>query len=180
MKQVVISIRCLVILSILCGVVYPLTVTALGKLFSARAGGSLIKRNGEIIGSELLAQKFSLPKYFWARPSSADYATVASGASNLGPTSKDLKAQVSERRDKGVTVVDALAASGSGLDPHISPENARVQAVRVAIARKLTEEQRHLLQNTVELAIEGRQFGFFGEPRVNVLLLNLEVDRLFP
>src|SRR6202011_2202610 len=130
----------------------------------------------KLVGSDLLAQKFENPKYFWPRPSAADYATIASGASNKGPTSADLKKSIDERRAKfgNDAAVDLLTASGSGLDPHISPEAARSQIPRVAAARKMSIQQ---IAALVDQTIEQPQLGFLGEPRVNVLRLNRGLDQ---
>ena len=141
------------------------------------ASGSVISRDGQAVGSALLAQKFESDLYFWPRPSAGDYATVPSGASNLGPTSEALKKAIAERRAKfGADAPEGmLSASGSGLDPHISPEAAMQQINRVAKARNLNPERVGAL---VKAAIEAPQWGVFGEPRVNVLALNLRLDSL--
>jgi K+-transporting ATPase ATPase C chain len=178
MKTILQSIRILIVFTLLTGVVYQLAVTAISRIaFSHQADGSLVMRDDKIIGSDLLAQKFESPRYFWPRPSAADYATVASGASNKGPTSSDLAKSVEERRAKfGDTAPgDLLTASGSGLDPHISPESAWMQASLVAFARSLSENQ---VSELVQKFVEPPQFGVLGEPRVNVLALNLALDAL--
>ncbi len=157
---------------------YPFAVWGIASpLFGKKADGSLVTKNGKLIGSELLAQKFDVPGYFWPRPSGADFATLASGASNKGPTSADLVKAIDERRAKfgNGAPGDLLTASGSGLDPHISIEAAKFQAPRVAAERKLPIEKIIAL---VERLVEPRQFGFLGEPRVNVFRLNLELDRM--
>jgi potassium-transporting ATPase KdpC subunit len=125
----------------------------------------------------LLVQKFESPRYFWPRPSSADYATVPSGASNKGPTSADLKKSIDERRAKfgNDAPVDLLTASGSGLDPHISPAAARLQVARVAAARNMSIQK---VTTLVDQTIEEPQLGFLGEPRLNVLQLNRALDQL--
>ncbi|MGD0016640.1 MAG: potassium-transporting ATPase subunit KdpC [Verrucomicrobiia bacterium] len=179
------SLRLTLVFTILVGVIYPLAITGVARLaFRGKANGSLIERDGKIIGSELLAQQFQGAKYFWARPSAGGYATVPSGASNLGPTSAALQSNVLANakafRDGNKLPADALVpadmvfTSGSGLDPHISPEAARLQINRVAFERKLSADQ---LSAVVEKLIEPPQFGFLGEPRVNVLLLNLALDQ---
>ena len=170
---------------ILCGV-YPLAVWVAGQgLFPDRANGSLIVRDGRAVGSSLIGQWFSSPQYFHPRPSAAGqgYDAVRSGGSNLGPLSKSLIEAVSKRIDEyrrenglpaGARVpADAVTASASGLDPHISPENARLQAGRVAKARGLDEED---VLAQIEAFTEGRTLGILGEPRVNVLRLNLALD----
>ncbi len=178
MKTILQSIRILLVFTLLTGVLYPLAVTGIAKvMFPKQANGSLILVGDKIVGSELLAQKFDEAKYFWPRPSAADYATVPSGAENKGPTSADLVKAIGERREKyGKDAPgDLLTASGSGLDPHISPAAARHQVVRVAAARNLTADQVSAL---VESFIEPPQFGVLGEPRVNVLALNRALDEL--
>ena len=163
---------------LLTGIIYPLAMTAIAQLcFSKQANGSRILQDGKLIGSDLLAQKFESPRYFWPRPSAADFATVPSGASNKGPTSAELKNSIQERRAKFGTdaAVDLLTGSGSGLDPHISPEAARSQISRVAAVRKVSIER---ISQLVDQTIEPSQLGFLGEPRVNVFRLNRALDQL--
>jgi len=187
MKEIKRAVLLFVALSILTGVFYPLAVTVLGQIiFPKQVSGSLIyATDGEPAGSALIGQPFSDPKYFWPRPSATTdfpYNTLASGGSNLAPTNKGLIVQVAERvksfRESGVQgplPPDLVTSSGSGLDPHISPEAALVQIARIAKERNVREETVHsLVQNNVE----GRQFGFLGVPRVNVLKLNLDLDKL--
>ena len=178
MKTILQALRLLILLTLLTGVAYPVVVTAVARLaFPHQASGSVISRDGKPVGSALLAQKFESPRYFWPRPSAGDYATVPSGASNLGPTSEALKKSIAERRVKfgADAPVEMLTASGSGLDPHISPEAAIQQINRVAKVRNLNPERVGAL---VKAAIEPPQWGIFGEPRVNVLALNLQLDAL--
>ena len=178
LKEILTSVRALLVLTLLTCVIYPLAVTGLAQLaFPAQANGSLVKNGGQLVGSSLLAQKFTTPRYFWPRPSAADYATVASGASNQGFTSKKLADAVNERHAAlgADAPADLLTTSGSGLDPHISPAAARFQAARVAAARNLPVEKVTAL---VEKSIEPSQFGFLGQARVNVLLLNRALDQL--
>lgn len=178
MKTILQSVRIYIILTLLTGFLYPLAMTGIAQLlFPRQANGSKIVENGKLIGSDLLAQKFESPRYFWPRPSAADYTTVASGASNKGPTSTDLKKSIDERREKfgNDAPVDLLTASGSGLDPHISPEGARSQISRVATARKVSTQR---LSELVDQTTEQPQFGFLGEPRVNVLRLNKALDEV--
>jgi K+-transporting ATPase ATPase C chain len=173
MKSIVQSLRFVLVLTLLTGVVYPLAVTGFAKvLFRDKANGSLIVQGGKTVGSTLLAQKFEQPGFFWPRPSGADYATVASGASNKGPTSADLVKAIGERREKlgPDAPADLLTASGSGLDPHLSPAASQFQAARVAAERKLSLEQ---VQQLIDANTEPPQFSILGEPRVNVLKLNL-------
>jgi len=170
---------------ILCGF-YPLSVWVLGQgLFPAKANGSLIIRNGTIVGSSLISQGFSGPEYFHPRPSAAGqgYEATRSGGSNLGPLSKKLTDEVGQRildyrreNSLGSDVLvpaDAVTTSASGLDPHISLKNARLQAARVARARGLSELA---VRKQIEACAEGRFLGVLGEPRVNVLMLNLALD----
>jgi K+-transporting ATPase ATPase C chain len=193
MKTFLPAIRLFIALTILTGVLYPLLVTGIAKtLFPKQAEGSLVSVNGKIAGSELLAQRFSGDLYFWPRPSAGDdgtnYATVASSASNLGPTSSNLVSTVQSRIDSfraannlatnATAPADMAFASGSGLDPHISPDAARLQINRVAAARKFSPPQKEELSALVQHLIEPPQLGFLGEPRVNVLKLNLALDLL--
>jgi K+-transporting ATPase ATPase C chain len=178
MKTILQSLRIYIILTLLTGILYPLAMTGVVQLlFPRQANGSRIVENGKLIGSDLLGQKFESPRYFWPRPSSADYATVPSGASNKGPTSADLKKSIDERRAKfgKDAPADLLTASGSGLDPHISPEATRLQISRVAAARNMSSQQ---ISALVDQATEPPQFGFLGETRVNVVRLNRALDQL--
>jgi K+-transporting ATPase ATPase C chain len=180
------SIRLTLVFTALTGLFYPLVVTGLAQwLFRDQANGSLVLRDGEAVGSALLAQSFTSLRYFWSRPSSYGYSTVPSGASNLGPTSRLLQSNVSDRvrsfraanglADGEAVPADFAYASGSGLDPHISPEAAHAQIARVAAARQLEPAKVDVL---VTQFVEPPQLGFLGEPRVNVLLLNLALDRI--
>ncbi|MEY2492456.1 MAG: potassium-transporting ATPase KdpC subunit [Verrucomicrobiota bacterium] len=178
MRTTLQSLRIYIVLSLLTGIIYPLAMTGVAQLlFPKQANGSRVFENAKLLGSDLLAQKFDSPRYFWPRPSAVDYATVASGASNKGPTSADLKRSIDERRAKfgADAPVDLLTASGSGLDPHISPEAARLQIPRVAAARNISSEK---ISDVVDQTIERPQLGFLGEPRLNVLKLNLALDQL--
>jgi len=178
MKTILQALRLFLLLTLLTGVAYPLAVTVAGRLFFPNpASGSLVSHEGKPVGSALLAQKFESARYFWPRPSAGDYATVPSGASNLGPTSDALRKAIEERRVKfgADAPVEMLTASGSGLDPHISPEAASQQIARVAAARSL--DAAHVASLVAE-STEPPQWGIFGEPRVNVLALNLRLDAL--
>jgi K+-transporting ATPase ATPase C chain len=178
MKTILQSLRIYIVLTLLTGILYPLAMTGIAQLlFPKQANGSRIVERNKLIGSDLIAQKFESPRYFWPRPSSADYATVASGASNKGPTSADLKKSIDERRAKfgKDAPVDLLTASGSGLDPHISPEATHLQISRVAAARNMSLQQ---ISALVDQTIEQPQLGFLGEPRVNVVRLNRALDQL--
>ena len=178
MKTIIQSLRIYLLLTLLTGILYPLAITGLAQLlFPKQANGSRVLEEGRLVGSELLAQKFTTPKYFWPRPSAGDFATVPSAASNKGPTAADLRKVIAERRARfgADAPVDLLTASGSGLDPHISPEAAQAQLPRVAAARHLSAQR---LSRLIDRMIEPSQFGVLGQPRVNVLLLNRALDRL--
>jgi potassium-transporting ATPase KdpC subunit len=185
MKLLIQSILLTIVFTVITGILYPLAMTGIAQVaFKDKANGSLIEKNGEVVGSELLAQQFTGDKYFWPRPSAGGYATVPSGASNKGPTSADLQKAVADRATAFRTAhklpadapvpADMVFASGSGLDPHISPEAARLQVGRVAAARGLAEDK---VKALVETFVEPPQWGFLGEPRVNVLKLNLALDK---
>jgi potassium-transporting ATPase KdpC subunit len=180
------SVRQLVVWTLLVGVIYPAAFLLVGRVcFPRQAGGSLLYRGAELVGSALIAQPFSGAGYFHPRPSAGDYATFPSGASNLGPTSAQLQANVAANL-KAVRAEDGLApnapvpsdlvfTSASGVDPDISPAAARIQIRRVAAARGLSVAAVTAL---VDAHVQGRQWGFLGEPRVDVLQLNLALDRL--
>ncbi|HEX9163962.1 MAG TPA: K(+)-transporting ATPase subunit C [Thermoanaerobaculia bacterium] len=176
--HIVVSIRITIaLLVITCGV-YPVLVWGIGQIaFHHEANGSLITSSGRVIGSELIAQSFSRDRYFHSRPSTVDYDGMNSGGSNLGPTAKKLVDSISTRL-KDIPArpapADAVTASASGLDPHVSPANALLQASRVARARGIDESR---LRALIDAHTERRFLGVFGEPRVNVLLLNLALDR---
>ena len=182
------AVTLFILLSIVTGLIYPLLVTGIGQaLFPKQAAGSLIERDGKPVGSRLIGQNFIDPKYFWGRPSATSpypNNAAASSGSNLGPLNPTLKEAVEARiktlreADQGNTTpipVDLVTASASGLDPHISPAAAEYQVARVARARGLAPET---VRNLVAMRTENRQWGIFGEPRVNVLELNLALDRL--
>jgi len=180
------SIRALLVFTVITGVAYPLIVTAIAQVaFRDKANGSLIEKDGKVLGSRLIGQPFSGPKYFWSRASGTSpqpYNGSASSGTNQGPTNPALKEAVEGRvkalRDAGAdpskpVPVDLVTASGSGLDPHISPAAAEYQVARVSKARSLPEDKVRAL---VAQFTEGRQLGILGEPRVNVLDLNLALD----
>lgn len=182
MKRMVSALRMLAVLSLLTGLAYPGLMLAVGRLgFPDQAGGSLLHRDGRVVGSALLAQKFDDPRYFRPRPSAGDYAAVPSGASNLSPDSKALLASVAERnaeRNKEGGGREMLFASGSGLDPDITPESALAQIPRILKARGMNAEPggADKLKALVKQATQPRSLGFLGQERVNVLLLNLALD----
>lgn len=176
----------LIALTILCGIVYPLAVTAVAQVaFSTQANGSLIQHGEQIAGSELIGQPFSRPEYFWGRLSATGphpYNAAASSGSNFGPLHPGLKEAAQARSwalhaagsaEKAVPV-DLVTASGSGLDPHISSAAAEFQVPRIAASRKMSEDE---VRELVRQSTEGRQLGVLGEPRVNVLRLNLALDQ---
>lgn len=190
LQQLAPALRMTVLLTVLTGLVYPGVVTGLCQLlFTNKANGSLIVENGQVIGSALLGQNFARPEYFHPRPSAAGndgYDPTASGGSNLGPTNQKLydrmKASAAHFRKEnpeyaGPIPADALTASGSGLDPEISAANAGAQAARVARARGVSASS---IERLIASATEHRDLGLLGESRVNVLKLNLELDRQFP
>jgi K+-transporting ATPase ATPase C chain len=184
------ALRINIFLTILLGVAYPLAVTGVSQvLFPRQANGSLITRNGQVIGSELIGQNFGKPEYFQPRPSAAGndgYDPTASGGPNLGPTNQKLIDRVKASVDKfhkenpdyqGPIPADMLTASGSGLDPEISPASAEAQTPRVAKARGISAQQ---LGQLVAQYTKSPDLGLIGEPRVNVLNLNLALDQQFP
>ena len=186
-KNFMISIWMTIATTILLGIVYPFVVTLLAQaLFPSQANGSLITLNGKIVGSRLIGQPFSSPGYFRSRPSAAGtgYDAQNSGGSNLGPTNKTLidrvtgDAQKAQAENPGTPVpMDLITTSGSGLDPHISPEAAAFQTPRVAKERNMTESD---VTSLIAKHTQARQLGFLGEPRVNVLELNLDLDVVHP
>ena len=214
--QIIAAVRAVVVFTVLLGLAYPLAVTLISQVaFGDEADGTLVRRDGEVVGSELLGQTFSSPEYFHGRPSAAgggasgseidvldpdgeptgetmlasadDISTAASGASNLGPTNEDLLATVEERiaeyrdvnglADDALVPVDAVTASGSGVDPLISVANARLQAERVADERGLSTDE---VLDLVDDHTTGRALGFLGETGVNVLELNMALDEQAP
>ena len=184
-RQLRYAVGFVVLLTVLTGVIYPLAVTGIAQaLFRHQANGSLISDNGETVGSELIGQPFSDPRYFWGRLSATGYDAADSSGSNYGPTNPALLEAIQARIDALKAVdpdnqepipVDLVTSSASGLDPDISPAAAQYQVPRVARYRGLSEEQVSALVGRFS---EGRQFGILGEPRVNVLKLNLALDEL--
>lgn len=187
-RNLKVAVRASVVMTALLGLVYPLLVTALAQaLFPGKASGQLIARNGRIVGSRLIGQPFSSAGYFRPRPSGAGsggYDATASGGSNLGPTNEvlidEIAARVAAARRENPTAavpIDLVTASGSGLDPDISPEAAAFQVPRVARERGVGEA---VVRQLVATHTSGRQLGWLGEPRVNVLELNLALDEAYP
>lgn len=186
MKTLFSGLRMILLMTFLTGFLYTLAMTLLANtVFYSQSTGSILRVNGKAVGSELLAQQFTEVRYFHARPSATGYTTLPSGASNLGPTSKLLAEIVQQRRDTLVRLygtssipADMLFASGSGLDPHISPEAAHLQIRTVASARNFTPAQTQALARLVQQCIERPQFGVLGQSRVNVLRLNMALDAM--
>jgi K+-transporting ATPase ATPase C chain len=186
-KNLLIAVLMTIVTTAIFGLAYPLVVTGLAQvIFPEKANGQLITRDGQVVGSAIIGQAFPSPKYFHSRPSAAGagYDAANSSGSNLGPTSKALvdavKARVDDAKkdNPGAPVpVDLVTESGSGLDPHVSPAAADFQVPRVARERGVTDE---VVRRLVSEFTEGRQLGFLGEARVNVLLLNLALDERYP
>ena len=187
--EILVALRMTLVTLVLTGLLYPLAITGVAQLaFPHQANGSLLTRAGKVVGSELIAQGFKSPGYFQPRPSAAGngYDATASSGTNKGPT--DLKladtliaqaidsAMKNDGARKGAIPSDMVTSSASGLDPHISPANAYLQVARVARARGVDSA---VVRSLLDRHVEGRQFGFFGEPRVNVLLLNIALDSAF-
>ena len=189
--QTIIALKFLLAMTILTGIIYPLIMTGLAQLsYPAKANGSIILKDGKIIGSGLIGQKFDSSIYFWPRPSAIDYYPVPSSSSNLGPISKKLKMQVEERSvlfatehsisDLTSIPKEMIFASGSGLDPHISPLAAMLQLERVTAERKMNTKEKEDLVQLIKRLSEKPQFSLFGEPRINVFKLNLALDNINP
>ena len=187
-KNLIVAILYTVVTTVLFGIGYPLVVTGLAQVvFPRQANGELIVQNGKLVGSRLLGQPFTQPGYFWSRPSAAGtagYDPTASGGSNYAPTNKSLISrvdasvqQLQPTNPNAAIPVDLVTTSGSGLDPDISPASAEFQIPRVAKERGMTEDN---VRQLVAKHTIGRQFGFLGEPRVNVLELNLDLDAIHP
>jgi K+-transporting ATPase ATPase C chain len=189
-QQILPGLRLKLFLTLLLGVIYPLAITGISQvLFPHQANGSLVTVNGKVVGSELIGQNFAKPEYFQPRPSAAGndgYDPTASSGSNYGPTSQKLVDRVKASIDKfrkdnpdytGPLPADLVTASASGLDPHISPDSAAAQAARVAKARGVSTDQ---VSQLIAKVTEGPDLGLLGDPRVNVLKLNLALDQKFP
>lgn len=189
MKTLMTSLKIFLFFTVLTGIIYPLAVTGITQLvFPNKANGSLIVNNHRVMGSELIGQSFDSTAYFTSRPSAIAYQTLPSGGSNLGVTSNKLKGQVEARKkqfltfnglnDNTVIPSEMLFASASGLDPHISPEAALLQVNRITGVRKLNPAQKQKLLQLIEQHTEKPQFYCLGQKRVNVLLLNIRMDKL--
>jgi K+-transporting ATPase ATPase C chain len=186
-KHIITSVLYTLITAVLLGIGYPLVVTGLAKvMFPKQANGSLIERNGVLVGSRLIGQPFSGPGYFWSRPSAAGtgYDASNSSGSNLAPTNAALGTRVTAsvqtlnpKGANGAVPIDLVTTSASGLDPDITPAAAEYQVTRIAAERHISEDA---VQNLVASHVTPRQFGLLGEPRVNVLELNLDLDKLAP
>ena len=186
-KHIINTIIVYAALTIITGILYPMAVTGLAQFFFPyQANGSMIKINEKAIGSELIGQNFSDPKYFWSRPSATTpaYNSAASSGSNLGPLNPDLTdvvkkrielLQIADPDNKTLVPIDLVTTSGSGLDPHVSPASAYYQLKRISKIRGIDENQ---IQALINQSIEKRQWGILGEPRINVLQLNLKLDEL--
>jgi potassium-transporting ATPase KdpC subunit len=187
--QTIIALKFLLVMTILTGIIYPIIMTGIAQVcFPSKANGSLIMKDGNITGSELIGQNFDSLIYFWSRPSAIGYNPVPSGASNYGPTSDTLKKQVMARRmlfakinsveDVNTVPKEMIFASGSGLDPHISPNAAMLQVNRIAKARHFDNVLKEKLLQTIKDMTEMPQLLILGEQRINVLMLNIELDKI--
>lgn len=188
-KQITISLKMLSIMIVLLGILYPLSITGIAQLlFPEKSHGSLIEIDGTVRGSSLIGQQFDSDKYFNGRPSATNYNALPSGGSNLGMTSMKLKDlyisrllnfQFQNQIEDNIQIPnDMLYASASGLDPHISPQAAMLQLNRIAKVRSLTDLEIQNLKKIIDMFTESPQLGIFGEPRINVFALNLELDKI--
>jgi K+-transporting ATPase ATPase C chain len=188
-KQLLITLKYFVAITIVTGLIYPFVITLISILvFPGKAAGSLIEKDGKIIGSELIGQKFESDKYFWSRPSAIDYNPAPSSGTNLGPTSAKLKQLYEDRKkifieknminDASAIPNEMFFASASGVDPHISPLSAILQVERVAKTRNFDQSKKEKLIQLIDSLTEKPQFGFLGNSVVNTLLLNLELDKM--
>ncbi|HLN75044.1 MAG: potassium-transporting ATPase subunit KdpC [Methylococcaceae bacterium] len=186
--QILIAIKIFTLFTILLGIAYPMLITTIGQIaFTDKANGSLIKVGNKVVGSELIGQTFDSDLYFYSRPSATNYNPLPSGGSNLGPTSEKRKQLAKERKENFILKnqidpaqplpSEMLCASASGLDPHISPPAALMQVERIVKARQLNGMQKQELLKTIAELTEAPQFSLFGEARINVLRLNLALDK---
>ena len=186
MKNTIIAIKLFLILTLIIGVIYPLCITGIAQIaFPVKANGSILSNNQKIIGTELIGQQFTKPEFFWGRPSAIGNNPMPSGGSNLNPVGNALKAQILSRIDtirkyhvnvqKNEIPIDLLFASGSGVDPHVSPEAIYFQIERIVNYRHFTNEQKKKLNKIIESLIEPPNLLIFGEARINVLKLNLKL-----
>lgn len=187
MKTIITAIKVLIAMTLITGVAYPLLITGFAQVcYSNKANGSMIIKNNQVLGSELIGQSFSSPEFFWGRPSAIGNNPMPSGGSNLSPVGELFKTQFQARLDTirkyhgnielSQIPKDLLFASGSGVDPHIAPETAYFQVERIAMARNYNQAQKEKLKDLIKKSIESRDFFIFGEERVNVLKLNLELS----
>jgi K+-transporting ATPase ATPase C chain len=187
--QTVLALKFILGMTILTGIIYPLFMTGVAQvIFPSKANGSMIIKDGKVIGSALIGQKSDSAVYFWPRPSAIDYNPIPSSGSNLGPTSDKLKKQMLERRkafavknsikDTTSIPIEMIFASSSGLDPHISPGAAMMQLNRVAASRNFNETQKQKVRELIKSRTERPQFSILGEPRINVFELNLALDKI--
>jgi potassium-transporting ATPase KdpC subunit len=187
-KTFLISFLMIIFMTIITGILYPLVITGISSIFlNDKAGGSLVKKDGIIIGSELIGQQFDSAIYFHSRPSAVDYQAIPSGASNLSWSDKRLQELVVSRKesflkenslpDTTSVPMEMLFASASGIDPHISPRAALLQVNRIALERNFSEQKKQDLVSLITKMDEKPQFSLFGEERINVFLLNLELDK---
>jgi K+-transporting ATPase ATPase C chain len=188
-KNLIISLKLLLYLTIITGIIYPVAMTLISNaVYPNKSTGSMIESDGKIIGSELIGQSFDSTIYFQPRPSPISYNPMPSSGTNQGPTNAVLKDSVEQRRKRYIEInglnegtpvpEDAIFASASGVDPHISVENAVLQSKRIAKSRNFNEEKSAKLRELINRLIEKPQFGILGEQRINVLLLNIELDKL--
>lgn len=189
MKTLIISLKLLLFMTLLTGIVYPMFIYLIAQtIFPEKSTGSLVKVNEQVIGSELIGQKFESKRYFQSRPSAVDYQPLPSGGSNLAPTSQTLKSRIDSLRLAYIILnglptntevpPDAVFSSGSGIDPHISPQNAMLQVNRIVKERDFDTIKHDKLVELIKKNTEEPQFGILGEERINVLILNVELDKL--
>lgn len=186
MNAIVNSLKMLLVMTVITGIIYPMFITVTGKvLFSKKAEGSIIYINGKPVGSELIGQNFSDNRYFHGRPSASNYETIPASASNKSVTNREFNDEVKKRYEElskeyssNNIPQEMYLKSGSGIDPHISPQSALMQIERVAASRNFSADKKEKLKNIITALTEKRDFGILGEERVNVLKLNLAVDKL--